>query len=80
MPALEVHPLVEAALAELRPSERDELGSPWDSGVRDLVSEYVLAAWAGHDPLAALRAARRRVALDRVLLVRGLERVDGLVR
>lgn len=80
VPVLEAHPLLEAAVRELRPWERNELGTAWDSGVRELVGEYVLAACAGADPVAALQAERRRQAQDRVLLVRGLERTDDLVR
>jgi len=80
IPEIEHHPLVDAAIEELRPYERAELGGDIDSIARDLVGEYVVAAIAGADPVAALVAERARYRHDRVALVFGLSLVDGLSR
>lgn len=80
IPALDPHPLVDAALAQLRPYERSDLDRDMDTIARDLVGEYVLAAVEGSDPVAALVAARARYRHDRAALVYGTSLVDGLHR
>lgn len=80
IPVLEDHPLVAAAIAELRPYERNELGGDMDTIARDLVGAHVLASLAGDDPLAALVAERARYRHDRKALVFGTAIVDGLER
>lgn len=75
------HELYAAGRALLRWHERDELAAgDMDSGAADLVATYALAALEGHDPVAALVAARRRHQKDRAVLIHGLGRVDDLVR
>lgn len=80
IPVLDPHPLVDQAIELLRPYERHELGSDFDSVAKDLVGEYVVAALAGEDPVAALVAERARYRHDRASLVFGTSLVDGLDR
>jgi hypothetical protein len=80
IPVIECHPLIEEAVACLRPYERHELGSDMDSCARDLVSEYVLACICGDDPVEAMRRERSRYRHDRAALVFGTSMVDGLER
>jgi hypothetical protein len=80
VPDLDHSPLVDDALAALRPYERAEIGSDFDAIGRDLVGAYVLAAVAGDDPVAAVRRERARYSRDRRWLVFGSSTVTGLER
>lgn len=80
VPAYDPDPLVDQAIAVLRPGERAELGSPFDSIALDLVGAFCLAAVAGEDPEGAVKAERARYRHDRATLVYGTSTVDGLSR
>lgn len=80
IPRFDPHPLVDQAIAHLRPIERSELGSDFDSIVGDLVGEYVLAALEGADPEEAMHGYRMRRLGELARLVFGTSLVDGLDR
>lgn len=80
IPSLDPHPLVDQAIAELRPYERAEIGSDFDSIGRDLVSAFVLGELEAGEGRRAMVAERARYRRDRAALVFGTSLVDGLSR
>lgn len=65
IPVLDRHPLLDEAVARLKPVEVSDLFGVFDNCINDRVMEYVLAVLEGRDPMAALEAERKRLARDR---------------
>jgi hypothetical protein len=80
VPAYERHPLVDEAIALMRPYERAELGGDMDSIALDLIGAYCVGELACRGGGVALRAERTRYGRDRKWLVFGSAITDGLER